>query len=72
MASDHDCQMSFNVHPPYRVTKRKSGIWIEGEGVALAVDSIEDGQALIQKLKEDPEEAITEYLSTISWPSDRD
>ncbi len=47
-------------------------MWIEGEGLALAVGSIEDGQTLIQKLMEDPEEAITEYLSTVSWPADRD
>jgi hypothetical protein len=72
MAADHDVQVRFNVRPPYRVKTRKGELWIEGEGLALAVDSIEDGQALIDKLMEDPEEAITEYLATISWASDRD
>jgi hypothetical protein len=70
MAADY--QVKFNVHPPYRVKERKGEVWIEGEGLALAVDSVEDGQTLIQKLMEDPEEAITEYLSTVSWPADRD
>jgi len=70
MAADY--QVKFNVHPPYRVKERKGEVWIEGEGLALAVGSIEDGQTLIQKLMEDPEEAITEYLSTVSWPADRD
>ncbi len=68
MAADY--QVKFNVHPPYRVKERKGEVWIEGEGLALAVDSIEGGQTLIQKLMEDPEEAITKYLSTISWPAD--
>jgi hypothetical protein len=42
MAADY--QVKFNVHPPYRVKERKGEVWIEAEGLALAVDSVEDGQ----------------------------
>jgi hypothetical protein len=64
-----DFEFAFDVSPPYRIEERNDGsIWVEGDGVLLEMDSVEQAQAFIEHLLEDRDEALTEYLIWHSRP----
>jgi hypothetical protein len=68
-ASEPEFEFSFDCRPPYRIEERNDGsIWVEGDGVLLEMDSVEQAQAFIEHLLEDRDEALTEYLIWHSRP----
>jgi hypothetical protein len=51
------------VSPPYHIEKGSDGsIWVEGDGLSLELDSMEQAQAFIRRLSVDHDQALTDYL----------
>jgi len=68
-ASGPNYEFSFDCHTPYHIEERNdSSIWVEGDGLSLGMDSVEQAQAFIEHLLEDRDEALTEYLIWHSRP----
>jgi hypothetical protein len=47
---------------PYHIVEDKHGIWVDGEGLHLSVETIAEGQELIRELEEDADGAVEDYL----------
>ncbi len=58
-----DLNWRIDVSPPYHIEKCNDGsIWVEGDGLSLEMDSMEQAQAFIKRLIVDHDEALTDYL----------
>src|SRR6266536_32377 len=53
-----------DVRPPFQLVQREDGtFWVKGDGLSLEFDSMEEGQAFIDRLHDDQNEAIEEYFA---------
>mgnify|MGYP001193621006 CR=1 FL=1 len=43
--------MSFDLKGPLRIERRSDGYYVVGEGILCPVDGVEDGEALIEQIK---------------------
>jgi len=50
------------VSPPYHIENSDGSICVEGDGLSLEMDSMEQAQAFIKRLIVDHDEALTDYL----------
>ncbi len=57
-----DVEWGFDVSPPYHIENSDGSIWVEGDGLSLEMDSMEQAQAFIKRLIVDHDEALTDYL----------
>ena len=62
-----DYEVRFDVQEPYHIEVRRDGsVWVEGDGLSVEMDSMQDAVEFVTELKKDPDRAIQEYLQRLT------